>query len=434
MFNFGIFFVIITSVVFWYIFFWAFVQICRRGLGKPEISLRGWAKQLLSSVVSEQGRPHIYIKIVIFALTVRFAMLALGFIILLLRGHDPTVASLFQSFVQGDAHHYLNIAEIGYGWTDGIGANRLLVFFPLYPYLVRLLGFLTGSYLAEAYIVSVASYCLGLIFLYRLVRLDYSEKTAWWAVVLISVFPHSFFFGTAYTESLFLLTTVMTLFYIRTHKWHLAGIAGALAASTRMVGIILVIVAAVEFITHYKLFALAAKKKWTEIFSLIRTKAAWILLMFAGSGFYIFINWLTTGDPFRFLYYQESYWDNTFQYFGAGMLTQFANVANPLQWGRNTTFAPNILAFAFSMAMLAYAHIKKLNITNIVYTLGYIFISFSPAWLLSGGRYAAACATLFIFFAHMVENKSRLRIPVLLVSFAGLIFIMGSFIVGGAVF
>lgn len=434
MFDFGIFFVITASVIFWFVFLAAFVHICRKSAGKPDISWGEIAHKFINTIASEQGKPHIYIKVAVFGLYIRLAMLLLGYLVLYFRGHDPTIASLLESFVQGDAPHYLNIAEFGYGWTDELGRNRLLVFFPLYPYMVRALGLALGNYLAAAYIISFAGYCVGLIYLYRLVRVDFSARIAWWTVILLSVSPHSFFFGAPYTESLFLLTTVTTLYYIRTHKWLLAGIAGAFAASSRMVGIILFIVAVSELIMHYKIFELIKNSKWREALRLIFKKGAWLLLMFLGSGFYLFINWQIFGDPFRFLHYQEEYWSNTFQYFGTSMMTQFSNVTNPLQWGRATTFVPNITAFAFAILMLFYAHIKRLNAVYIVYTLGYIFISFSPAWLLSGGRYAAACATLFIFLAHFIEDKPKLRIIVTLAFFAGLMIMMGEFIVGGPVF
>ena len=348
LFNFGIFYIITASVIFWCVLIATCIHICRKSAGKPDVAWGDMARTLVGMITTDQGKPHIYIKIAIFGLYIRLTMLLLSYLILFLRGYDPTIASLLESFVQGDAPHYFNIAEHGYGWTDELGRNRLLVFFPLYPYLVRLFALVFGNYLAAAYMVSFVSYCLGLIYVYRLVRLDFSHRTAWWAVVLLSISPHAFFFGAPYTESLFLLTTVAALYYIRTHQWLIAGIAGALAASARMAGIILVLVAAAEFIMHYKLFERIINSKWPEVLQLIFKKGLWILLMFLGSGFYLLINWQIFGDPFRFLHYQEEYWSNTFQYFGTAMLTQFSNVTNPLQWGRTTTFVPNIIAFAFS--------------------------------------------------------------------------------------
>ena len=51
-----------------------------------------------------------------------------------------------------------------------------------------------------------------------------------------------------------LFTSAATLYYIRKHKWYLVGIWGAAAALSRMVGILLAIPAAVEWLEHYKIF------------------------------------------------------------------------------------------------------------------------------------------------------------------------------------
>ena len=59
------------------------------------------------------------------------------------------------------------------------------------------------------------------------------------AVLLTAIFPFSFFFGLVYTESLFLLLTVLSFYGFRTRHWLLGGIAGALATATRVNGILM---------------------------------------------------------------------------------------------------------------------------------------------------------------------------------------------------
>src|SRR5687768_12987337 len=55
-----------------------------------------------------------------------------------------------QMWNRWDAEHYLAIAEHGY---TGIGARSVeLAFFPLYPGLVGIVGFLTNNYLTAALI------------------------------------------------------------------------------------------------------------------------------------------------------------------------------------------------------------------------------------------------------------------------------------------
>ena len=414
----------------------------RRGISylvKDDLSesqkLALWAKEeTLAERPSPTPGKTPYVKILLFAFGIRFVTLLLGYGILALEGgQPPTLLELFEAFRRGDSYHYLNLAATGYSWTED-GKNLLLVFFPLYGYLVRGMNLLVGHYLASAYIVTFLCFAFGLCYLYRLVRLEFSASVAWWALVLISIAPHGFFFGVPMTESLFLLTTAMTLYYIRIHKWYLAGIGGAFAAFTRMVGVILIIVAIVEFLTHYRVIDLIKRAKWGEIFRLMGKKGVWLLVMLLGSGAYLYINWYISGDPFRFLHYQRTHWHNEFTYFGEVIQSQFANIVHHDPILTRTIFVPNILAFTLTVGMLLYATIKRLSVTHIAYLLGYTFLSFAVSWLLSGGRYMAAAVPLFIFLAHFTERRLIFRLLVPAALLAGLIATMRWYILGEPVF
>lgn len=378
---------------------------------------------------------HINVQIIIFGICVRLLFYIMGFFFMSDAGMSTSIADVFRGFNRWDAPHYLNLAAIGYTWTE-YGRPLLVVFFPLYPALISFFAFFIGNYLAAAYVVSFGAYLAGLCFLYHLVKLDFSARTAWWTVVLISIFPHSLFFGAPHTESLFLLTTAMTLYYIRTHKWLLAGVAGALAAATRLVGIVLVAAAAVELVMQYNLFTLMRRGKWGQFFGTIVNKGAPILLMFAGTLVYMHINWRITGDPFRFMYYQRTHWNNGFLYFGEAMRMQFRALGGMYDvdlWQNSGLYfhLPNILGFGFSVWMIVYGGMKRLNAAQLVYAMGYTFASFSMAWLLSGGRYASALVPSFIFLAHFVEQKPHRRIIVPVLFFLLLLPILRMYMRGG---
>src|SRR6476620_5134641 len=105
-----------------------------------------------------------------------------------------------------DTRHYLRPAEHGYATS---GDTRVsLVFFPLYPWLVRGAAFFVRNYMAAAFVVSgIASIAVGLL-LQKLVRLDESEAVARNTVWFLFIFPTSYFLHIAYTESLFLALTL----------------------------------------------------------------------------------------------------------------------------------------------------------------------------------------------------------------------------------
>src|ERR671929_843838 len=84
-----------------------------------------------------------------------------------------------------DAPHYLDIARDGYV-SEGV-QSRWIVFYPLYPWLVRAAAFVFGDYLFSAFFVSaLASLAAGLL-LYRLAALDEDRPTALAAVFLMLV-------------------------------------------------------------------------------------------------------------------------------------------------------------------------------------------------------------------------------------------------------
>ena len=144
--------------------------------------------------------------------------------------------AVFTAFERQDALWYLRIATGGYSTGDGSAA-----FFPFYPLLVRTVSWMVGGRpLLAATLVSNASFFGALLVLYDLTARHYSESVARRTVVLLVVFPTSFFFLAPYSESLFLLLTLLAFRWARQDRWALAALAAALAALTRSIGIVLV--------------------------------------------------------------------------------------------------------------------------------------------------------------------------------------------------
>jgi hypothetical protein len=94
--------------------------------------------------------------------------------------------------------------------------------------------------------VSNLAFLAALVVTYLLTELEADERRARTTVVLLAFFPTSYFFLMPYSESLFLLLAVAAFWYARRGRWIGAGIAGALAALTRSVGIALAPALAIE--------------------------------------------------------------------------------------------------------------------------------------------------------------------------------------------
>jgi hypothetical protein len=147
----------------------------------------------------------------------------------------PGWHNIFAALERQDSLWFFRIADGGYHAGDGSAA-----FFPLYPLLVRAASLLTGgSTFAAGILVSNASFLGALIVLYALTALEFSDTHARTTVLLIAIFPTSFFFLAPYSESTFLLLSVTAFWFARRDRWALAALSAALAAMTRSIGIVL---------------------------------------------------------------------------------------------------------------------------------------------------------------------------------------------------
>ena len=150
-------------------------------------------------------------------------------------------STFWDTFARYDSGWYEGIARNGYSYAAGGRSN--IAYFPVYPMLMRYAGRMFGRYHAAFYfggiVVSWTAYVLAMIALYYLARLDLDRERAERAVLLISIFPFSFFFGMIYSESTYLLFTVLAFLWFRTRWWIAGGIAASIAIATRTPAIVM---------------------------------------------------------------------------------------------------------------------------------------------------------------------------------------------------
>jgi Gpi18-like mannosyltransferase len=243
----------------------------------------------------------------------RFLMLVLTYTGVVLFGsglHDPQHPSFLHSLLPAwanaknhgwDTQWYTDIARRGYDWRKSVGTSPA-AFFPLYPLLIRLGVVLTHrSYLGVALAISNACFLGALGFLWRLTQWEFNAEVAGRTVLYLAVFPTALFFFAGYSESLFLLLTVASLYYLRRRDWLLAGFLGALASATRVTGILLL----VPFVYEYARYSNFSWRK-LELKGLIG-------LALVPVGLLAFMLYLenTVGDAFAFAHYQAA-WQKVF--------------------------------------------------------------------------------------------------------------------------
>ncbi len=153
-------------------------------------------------------------------------------------------------FANYDGSHYLTIVRDGY-------LVGMYYYFPLYPITISLINSLfrlNGEFglLLSGLIGSSIFHLLSLIVIFKFASNLFDKKIANHVVMVILLFPFSFFFNAVYTESLFLLLASLALYFTGKKNWFLASIFCALATATRLAGLALVASLLVQFILHYK--------------------------------------------------------------------------------------------------------------------------------------------------------------------------------------
>jgi hypothetical protein len=153
----------------------------------------------------------------------------------------PEPTAFWDQFAHWDSGWYEPIARYGYSYFVDSRCN--IGFFPVYPFLMRYVGRLFGTYHAAYFfggiIVSWACFVLAMVALYFLARLDLPRRQAERAVLLTAIFPFSYFFGVVYAESTFLLFAVLAFLLFRTRRWILGGVCASVAIATRVPGFLI---------------------------------------------------------------------------------------------------------------------------------------------------------------------------------------------------
>lgn len=135
-----------------------------------------------------------------------------------------------------DSNWYLKIAKEGYTRIDLTGGIlTTYVFFPVYPFTIKILGLVTGDVLAGV-IISNICFLLSGIMLYFLVALRKNKNLALLSAVYLFVFPMNYVFSAIQSESIFLLLLLLSFYFLEKKKFLYAGVAGFFLSLTKYVG------------------------------------------------------------------------------------------------------------------------------------------------------------------------------------------------------
>ena len=184
-----------------------------------------------------------------------------------------------------DGSAYIKMAKLGY-----IGAG-CYAWFPLYPFIMKILAFFIHSYNLSGLIISNISFLLGLCVFYRLANLETDGESAKRAVWYLSLTPFSYYFSCAYSESLFFLFCVLTFYSIKRAKWPFAGISAMLTGLTRIIGVTI-------YPSLIYSYIMEKKENNKKIFS---PDLVYILLMLLAVSLFMGFLYAKLGNPLMFI-------------------------------------------------------------------------------------------------------------------------------------
>lgn len=217
--------------------------------------------------------------------------------------NSPQFINRFASF---DGLHYVKIVQNGY-------QGNSTAFLPIYPILIGLFtSIFSLNPIISGILVSMVTFTLAIFVLQRYLALIAVEKRAsFWTILFLLAFPTSFYFQSVYTESVFFLLLVSTLYFSQIKKYRLAILFGFLTGLSRITGFFLAIP------LFMSLLGSGDFKNKTYLAGIVNfisnldfKKILLILAPPLGLATYMVYLWYLTGDPMRLAHSQVDFGQN----------------------------------------------------------------------------------------------------------------------------
>ncbi len=301
---------------------------------------------------------------------------------------------LVSPLARWDSTWYLAIANWGYGH----GQAARTTFFPLYPLMIRAVGFVVRSYLVAGVLISLVCFAVGLWVLYRLTALELDDRRARACVMLVAFSPMAYYFSAVYTESLFLALSVGCIYQARLGRWAWASVLAALAASSRNTGVVLIVPIVLLYLYGPRADRVPRRRPRGRPLSRLRPvyrpglDLGWVLLVPIGLLAYLLFLALSTGDGLTPFHAEQLWYHHFAGPFGGmwdgavaawdGLRQLLHGPAPPVYFkaaGGNplTVAGQNLMLFGFLLAgVLAFIGVaRRLPFAYVAYAL----VSLAPA-------------------------------------------------------
>ncbi|MEQ1619765.1 MAG: glycosyltransferase family 39 protein [Methylococcales bacterium] len=301
-----------------------------------------------------------------------------------------------------DSLHYQRIAQHFYTRADlsEQDFHFLSHFPPGYSILMSVIHSAGPSLVVAGLIISITAAVVASCVLFELVHQDFNNRpAAFRAVVFMNIFPTAYFTNVPYSDSLYLALALVAFYFTRVSKhFNAAGFMIALAIFTRVVGIMLMPAVALALLEKYRQKELSFKQMGILLFPI------------AGFVLYLYLNYISYGNPLFFLQDSASQSHTVklgFMPFREAVTTLLAFCEQPLTLANDSFFRMTTgwnSAFVLLTTFACVCFIRRLPLIYSVYAFSYLFFISSMTWGLSNARYVFAIFPLFVGLG-LINNR-----------------------------
>jgi 4-amino-4-deoxy-L-arabinose transferase-like glycosyltransferase len=244
-------------------------------------------------------------------------------------------------------------------------------------------------------VLSTMLFVLSVVYLYRLILIDFNENIAMTTAILMVIFPAAYFCSRPGPEALFLLFVVTSFFYAKKQKWILAGFLAAMAVLSRLQGIFLLLPLLCIYYQQYK----ASKRHNIRVVSLLMIPAALL-------GFMCYL-YLITGNFFANIAIQDA-WGNHNSY-PLGSIVQYLTEPTMISYyGWDLSIVSFIFACASIILTVMMIRTPDIPRAYIIYTILSIYIMVSRDTVEASLRFLIPVFPVHLMVSRLIYDKKML--------------------------
>lgn len=297
-----------------------------------------------------------------------------------------------------DAQHYLFLSESG--WLPD---NRSSAFYPMVPALIKIGGAVFGNNIIGGLVLCNLFSLVGFYVFFLFARREFGPAVGLLGLMLMLAFPGGVFFQLLYSEAPSVFFVSLFFYFLTRDNYRAAAVAAFFLPLCRGVGLFAIVPFAWTVFVSWR-------KGETGPYSLI-----WALSPLMGWGFYFFVIFLYTGNPFEMF--------RSMRYFGSG-----ASVWNifdvPLLVKETLAitylhdYKGSLIDRLWMIPIIPALFLlwKKDNKAYFLYALVMVMVPVMTGRYTSFTRYVVLAFPIFLIYAEVLY-KSRLQLHRMVIAF-----------------